>query len=350
MAAAAPASAAANDPAGALDDATRRRAALTQFLSLAGSSDPSTLAQRFLEDYDDGEGEPELSLTAGGWRSMMVQDRLSEDNLRELGVTEPRCLARLLRLTRPPPGGNNLEAWLQVSQCPELRPYFEEQGFLSLECVLESGLLAICEQRDSSLRGADLKALGLQMKQRKRVEKTLQQLLALATRAVPPLVLTDEMTPAERSATAERIADLLPQVGQLMRSPSQSNPTPTRPPAMQSPPLPAEAVNANTHSQQSEQQVLLMVPSPAAAAVPGASSAAAALQPVRSPDIPRSPLGATPAERVEALPTSKWRVVQEVEVQNGWYVRIRTESGFPSSNTHTLTLSLSLSLPPSLLS
>ena len=205
--------------------AARRKSALTQFLSLAGAAEPSALAQRFLVDYDDGEGNA-LSLSAAGWRQMLSEDRINVEDLASLGVTDPRCVARLVRLTRHPSNAN-LEHWLRLSQCESLLPRFEAQGFLSLECVLESGLLEVVQNRSSSLRRRDLESLGLKMKQWKNVERTLVQLKELGARALPPLVLTDEMTPAERSDTAERLAALLPQVVQLVQSQALLNPTPS---------------------------------------------------------------------------------------------------------------------------
>ena len=100
-------------------------------------------------------------------------------------------------------------------------------------------MLEMLQKRSSKLRRADLESLGLKMKQWKNVERTLVQLKQLGARAVPPLVLTDDMTPAERSDTAERLAALLPQV-QTQRSPSSLIPTPSSisPPTgvLQSPP------------------------------------------------------------------------------------------------------------------
>lgn len=154
---------------------------------------------------------------------MLAEDKVNADDLASLGVTEPRCVARLLRLTSQPSIAN-LDQWLRFSQCANLRSRFEEQGFLSLECVLESGLLEMVQTRSSSLRRSDLESLGLKMKQRKNVERTLVQLKELGARAIPPLVLTEDMTPAERSDTAQRMAALLPQV-QTQQSPSLPNPT-----------------------------------------------------------------------------------------------------------------------------
>ena len=266
--------------------AARRKSALTQFLSLAGAAEPSALAQRFLVDYDDGEGNP-LSLSAAGWRKMLSEDRLNAEDLASLGVTDPRCVARLVRLTRHPSNAN-LEHWLRLSQCESLLPRFEAQGFLSLECVLESGLLEVVQNRSSSLRRRDLESLGLKMKQWKNVERTLVQLKELGARAVPPLVLTAEMTPAERSDTAERLAALLPQMVQPVQSPSLLNPTP-------SPSLGALQSPANP-------------PSAGQGGPAGGRTGLAAQSPAGSPSTatPRAaPLIATPEERTKVLPSAR---------------------------------------------
>ena len=101
---------------------------------------------------------------------MLAEDKVNADDLASLGMTEPRCVARLVRLTSHPSNAN-LDHWLRLSQCANLRPRFEKQGFLSLECVLESGMLEMLQKRSSKLRRADLESLGLKMKQWKNVER-----------------------------------------------------------------------------------------------------------------------------------------------------------------------------------
>lgn len=267
-----------------MSDKTRRKSELTKFLSLAGASDPSSLAQRFLVDYDDGE-DNELSLSVAGWRTMMAQDKLNADDLASLGMRDSECVARLLRLTRHPSNAN-LDVWLRLSQCETLRPRFEEQGFLSLECVLESGLLEVVQQRGSSLRQDDLKSLGLKMKQWKNIERTLVKLNELGAQSVPPLVLTEDMTPAERSNTAERLAALLPQVAQTLRSPSMLKQTPSS-----TSPLVGAALSP-----------LANVPGHGTPAVqPCPESKATSIRTVLSPDAAGSLQGATSQERAKTL-------------------------------------------------
>ena len=162
--------------------------------------------------------------------------------------------------------------------CEDLLPRFEKQGFLSLECVLESGLLEVVQQRGSSLRRSDLESLGLKMKQWKNVERTLVQLKDLGARAMPPLVLTDDMTPAERSHTAERLAALLPQVTQTLRSQSLVNSASP----LQSPP-PNTLGQATSSGRQ-------RIPTPGSVS----------LTTLVSPEVPRSVLTATPGTSPES--------------------------------------------------